>query len=41
MLAESSLRSFATRVPRIILQRVEEIFSAVRESMVSGLCMCA
>jgi hypothetical protein len=38
---QSILRSLATRVPRIILQGVEEMFPAVRESMVSALCMCA
>jgi hypothetical protein len=36
---QSILRFLATRVPRIILQRAEEIFPAVRESMASGLCM--
>jgi hypothetical protein len=36
---ESLLRSLATRVPRIILQRPEEMFQAVRECMVSVLCM--
>jgi hypothetical protein len=28
-------------MPRIVVQRVEEIFLAVRESMVSTLCICA
>jgi hypothetical protein len=33
----SILRSLATRVPRIILQRAEEMFPALRDSMVSIL----
>jgi hypothetical protein len=37
----SILQSLATRVPRIILQRAEEMFPALRESLVSVLCMCA
>jgi hypothetical protein len=32
---QSILLSLATRVPRIMLQRAEEMFPAVRESMVS------
>jgi hypothetical protein len=35
---QSVLRSLATKVPRIILKRAEEVFPAVRESMVSVLC---
>jgi hypothetical protein len=35
------LHSLATRVPRIVLQRAEEIFSAVRGSIVSVSCLCA
>jgi hypothetical protein len=35
------MESLATRVPIIVLQRVEEIFPAVREGMVSAVCMCA
>jgi hypothetical protein len=38
---QSILRSLAIRVPKIILQRAEEVFPAVRESMVSVLCVCA
>jgi hypothetical protein len=38
---QSVLRSLATRVPRIMLQRAEEMFPALRETMVSVLCMCA
>jgi hypothetical protein len=38
---QSILQSLATRVPRIILQRAEEMFPAVRESMVSVLRVCA
>jgi hypothetical protein len=30
-----SLHSPSTRVPRIVLQRIEEVFPAVRETMVS------
>jgi hypothetical protein len=36
-----SLHSPSTRVPRILLQRVEEVFPAVRETMVSVLCLFA
>jgi hypothetical protein len=32
-------QSLATRVPKIILQRVEEIFPAVKESLVSVSCL--
>jgi hypothetical protein len=35
------LQSLANRVPKIVLQRAEDIFPAVRESMVSVLCLCA
>jgi hypothetical protein len=35
---QSVLGSLATRVPRIILERAEEMFPAVREIMVSVLC---
>jgi hypothetical protein len=30
----------ATRVPKIIVQRVEEIFPSLKEGVVSVLCMC-
>jgi hypothetical protein len=30
-----------TRVPRIVLQRAEDVFPAVRETMVSVLCLFA
>jgi hypothetical protein len=36
-----SLHSPSTRVPRIVLQRLEEVFPAVRETMVSVLCLFA
>jgi hypothetical protein len=36
-----SLHSPSTRVPQIILQRVEEVFPPVRETMVSVLCLFA
>jgi hypothetical protein len=35
------LHSLATGMPRNLLQRAEEIFPAVRESMVSVLCLYA
>jgi hypothetical protein len=35
------LHSLATRVPRIVLQRAEEIFPSVKEIMVSVLCLYA
>jgi hypothetical protein len=35
------LHSLAARVPRILLQRAEETFPAVRGSIVSVLCLCA
>jgi hypothetical protein len=38
---QTILRSLAARVPRIMLHRAEEMFPAVRESMVSVLCLCA
>jgi hypothetical protein len=38
---QSVLHFLARRVPRIILQRVEEMLPAARESMVSVLCLCA
>jgi hypothetical protein len=37
---QSILQSLATRVPKIILQRAEEMFPALRENMVSVLCSC-
>jgi hypothetical protein len=33
------LHSLATRVPRVLLQRVEEIFPSLKETMVSVLCL--
>jgi hypothetical protein len=38
---QKHLQSLATRVPKIILQRVDEIWPALKESTVSVLCMCA
>jgi hypothetical protein len=35
------LHSLATRVARIVLQRAEETFAAVREIIVSVSCLCA
>jgi hypothetical protein len=35
------LHSLATRVPRVLLQRVEEMFPSLRETMVSVLCLFA
>jgi hypothetical protein len=32
-------RSHKTKVPKIVLKRAEEIFPALKESMVSGVCM--
>jgi hypothetical protein len=32
--------SLATRVPKIILQRVEEVYPAVKESLVSVVYFC-
>jgi hypothetical protein len=40
MCDEQILQSLATRVPKIILQRVEEIFPPLKESLVSVLCLC-
>jgi hypothetical protein len=37
---QSILRSLATRVARIILERAEEMFPAVRENIGSVLCKC-
>jgi hypothetical protein len=33
------LQSHKTKKPKIVLQRAEEIFSALKESVVSILCM--
>jgi hypothetical protein len=35
-----TLQSMATRVPKIILQRAEEMYPALKEGMVSYLCLC-
>jgi hypothetical protein len=35
------MESVEARVPVIVLKRVEERFPAVREGMVSAVCMCA
>jgi hypothetical protein len=34
------LHSLARRVPKIILQRVEEIYPTLNERLVSVLCLC-
>ena len=38
---QSSMQIVPTRLPLIVLQRVEEQFPAYREIMVSAMCMCA
>jgi hypothetical protein len=35
------VHSIVTRVPVVIVQRAEEIYPALKESMVSVLCLCA
>ena len=34
------LHSLATRVPKVVLHRAEEIFPALNTSLVSNLCVC-
>jgi hypothetical protein len=34
------LHSLATRVPKVILQRAEEIYSTLKEGVVSFWCLC-
>jgi len=34
------LHSLATRVPKVVLQRAEDIFPALNTSMVSNLWLC-
>ena len=38
---QSSMQFLPTRLPIIVLQRVEEQFPAYREIMVSAVCLCA
>ncbi len=38
---QSSMQFLPTRLPVIVLQRVEEEFPAYREIMVSAVCLCA
>jgi hypothetical protein len=38
---QTNLQFLATRVPKIILQRVDEIWPALKESTVSVPCICA
>jgi hypothetical protein len=38
---QSILQSLAARVPKIMVQRVEEIYPSLKESLVSGVCLCA
>ena len=38
---QSSMQFLPTRLPIIVLQRVEEQFPAYREIMVSAMCLCA
>jgi hypothetical protein len=40
MCDQQILQSLAMRVPKIILQRIEEIFPCLKESLVSVLCLC-
>jgi hypothetical protein len=37
MCDKDGLKSAATKIPRIILQRAEEVFSALKENLVSVL----
>jgi hypothetical protein len=38
---ESSMQFLPTRLPKIVLQKVEEEFPIWREIMVSAMCPCA
>ena len=38
---QSSMHFLPTRLPLIVLQRVEEQLSAMREIMVNAMCQCA
>jgi hypothetical protein len=38
---QKHLQSLATRGPKVVLQRVDEIWPALKESTVSVLCICA
>ena len=38
---QSSMQFLPTRLPIILLQRVEEEYPAYREIMVSAMCLCA
>jgi hypothetical protein len=38
---QSSMQFLPTRVPKIVLQRVEEEFPIWREIIVSATCLCA
>ena len=38
---QSSMQFLPTRLPIILLQRVEEEYPAYRENMVSAMCLCA
>jgi hypothetical protein len=38
---QSSMQFLPTRLPKIVLQRVEEEFPIWREIIVSAMCLCA
>jgi hypothetical protein len=38
---QTILQSVGTRVPKIMVQRVEEIYPSLKESVVSGVFLCA
>ena len=38
---QSSMQFFPTRLPKVVLQRVEEEYPIWRDIMVSALCLCA
>ena len=38
---QNAMEYHVTKVPVIVLQRVEERYPAVKEGMVSAVCMCA
>jgi hypothetical protein len=37
---QKTLQSLGTKVPKIIVQRVDEIFPSLKESMVSTILVC-
>jgi hypothetical protein len=38
---QKNLQSLPARVPKIVVPRIDELFPALKESMVSVLCFCA